>query len=300
MHSLVTCFLLAILATQAAAFSVLPASSVSPAFRPAASLLRQTRAVSAHAVGLRAGRQLHQRQQGVINMSGGQGSCTAVLVYIQCKPGTEDAFKTASLANAQASVQEEGIARFDCIQNQEDPSKFVLVEVYKSGDAPAAHKDTAHYATWRDAVADMMAVPRSAKKYSNIFPAESAGWDVPAALGSGAAESGKDELLAVHVFVSVKPGTEDAFKAASLDNAQNSVKEPGVARFDVLQNVEDTTKFLLVEVYSNADAPAAHKETAHYAQWRDTVADMMAEPRSALKYSSCFPFEDANWRMSKL
>jgi quinol monooxygenase YgiN len=107
---------------------------------------------------------------------------------------------------------------------QEDPTKFVLVEVYKDQAAPAKHKETAHYAAWRDAVADMMAVPRSATKYSNIFPAESSGWDVPAALASGAAESGKDDLLAVHVFVSVKPGTEDAFKAASLDNAQNSVQ----------------------------------------------------------------------------
>jgi hypothetical protein len=109
-------------------------------------------------------------------------------------------------------------------QKQEDPTKFVLVEVYKDAAAPVKHKDTAHYAAWRDAVADMMAVPRSASKYSNIFPAESSGWDVPAALAAGTAESGKDELLAVHVFVSVKPGTEDAFKTASLDNAQNSVQ----------------------------------------------------------------------------
>lgn len=107
---------------------------------------------------------------------------------------------------------------------QEDPTKFVLVEVYKDEAAPAKHKETAHYAAWRDAVADMMAVPRSATKYCNIFPAESSGWDVPAALAAGSTESGKDDLLAVHVFVSVKPGTEDAFKAASLDNAQNSVQ----------------------------------------------------------------------------
>ena len=100
----------------------------------------------------------------------------------------------------------------------------MLVEVYKDEAAPAKHKETAHYAAWRDAVADMMAVPRSASKYCNVFPAESSGWDVPAALAAGSTESGKDDLLAVHVFVSVKPGTEDAFKAASLDNAQNSVQ----------------------------------------------------------------------------
>lgn len=144
----------------------------------------------------------------------------------------------------------------------------------------------------------MMAVPRTAAKYSNVFPVEPAGWDVPSALATGAVETNTDELLAVHVFVSVKPGTEEAFKTASLDNARASVEEPGVARFDVLQNLEHPTKFLLVEVYSNTNAPAEHKNTAHYARWRDTVADMMAEPRSALKYSNCFPFQDANWRMS--
>lgn len=78
----------------------------------------------------------------------------------------------------------------------------------------------------------------------------------------------------VHVFVSVKPGTEGAFLAASLDNARASSMESGIARFDVIQQEDDPTKFVLVEVYKSADAPAAHKDTAHYLEWRDTVADM--------------------------
>jgi quinol monooxygenase YgiN len=101
-------------------------------------------------------------------------------------------------------------------------------------------------------------------------------------------------MLIVHVFVHVKPEFVDAFKAATIENAGNSVQEPGIARFDVLQQADDPTRFVLVEVYRTADAPAAHKATAHYARWRDAVADMMAEPRSSIKYGNVFPNE-AGW-----
>lgn len=101
-------------------------------------------------------------------------------------------------------------------------------------------------------------------------------------------------MLVVHVQVRVKPEFVDAFKAATLANASASVREPGIARFDVVQQNDDPTRFMLVEVYRNAAAPAAHKETAHYAAWRDAVAPMMAEPRSSVKYSNVFP-EDSGW-----
>jgi (4S)-4-hydroxy-5-phosphonooxypentane-2,3-dione isomerase len=103
-------------------------------------------------------------------------------------------------------------------------------------------------------------------------------------------------FFTVHVFVKVKPGTEQAFKEASLANARNSAQEPGVARFDVLQDQDNASCFVLVEVYRNADvAPAAHKETEHYKTWRDTVADMMAEPRSARKFHNLFPSTTIGW-----
>jgi quinol monooxygenase YgiN len=98
-------------------------------------------------------------------------------------------------------------------------------------------------------------------------------------------------MLIVHVFVKVKPQKIAAFKAASIQNAHESVKEPGVARFDVIQQKDDPTRFVLVEVYRTSDDPARHKETAHYQKWRDTVADMMAEPRNAIKYTNIFPDE---------
>lgn len=100
-------------------------------------------------------------------------------------------------------------------------------------------------------------------------------------------------MLFVHVQVRVKPEAIEAFKAATLANARASVQEPGIARFDVVQQADDPTRFVLVEAYRDAAAPAAHKETAHYATWRDTVAPMMAEPRSSVKYANVFPADSA-------
>jgi len=103
-------------------------------------------------------------------------------------------------------------------------------------------------------------------------------------------------MLVVHVHVHVKADQVEAFRAASLENARNSVQEPGVARFDVIQQIDDPTRFVLVEVYRTTDDPAKHKETVHYQRWRDTVADMMAEPRSAVKFANVFP-DEAGWDM---
>jgi autoinducer 2-degrading protein len=102
-------------------------------------------------------------------------------------------------------------------------------------------------------------------------------------------------MLIVHVFVHVTPESVDAFRAATVENARNSVKEPGVVRFDVIQQDDDPTQFVLVEVYRTDDDPARHKETAHYATWRDTVEPMMAEPRRSVKYHAIVPDAVAEW-----
>lgn len=101
-------------------------------------------------------------------------------------------------------------------------------------------------------------------------------------------------MFIVHVFTHVKPDQVEAFKAATAENARNSVQETGIARFDVIQQQDDPTRFILVEVYRTPDDPARHKETAHYQKWRDTVADMMAEPRTSIKYTNIFP-DDQGW-----
>jgi quinol monooxygenase YgiN len=96
-------------------------------------------------------------------------------------------------------------------------------------------------------------------------------------------------MLIVHVHVHVTPESVEEFRQATIENARASVQEPGIARFDVMQLEDDATRFVLTEVYRTPEAPAAHRETAHYAKWRDTVAPMMAEPRQRAQYKAVFP-----------
>lgn len=102
-------------------------------------------------------------------------------------------------------------------------------------------------------------------------------------------------MYIVHVHCHVKPEYVDAFREACIDNASHSVQEPGVARFDVLQQADDPTRFTLVEVYYTRDDPAHHRETAHYKRWAEAANPMMAEPRSKVIYDNVFPGEDG-WR----
>jgi len=101
-------------------------------------------------------------------------------------------------------------------------------------------------------------------------------------------------MLIVHVHVQVKADQVEAFRSATLENARHSIKEPGIARFDVIQQQDDPTRFVLVEVYRTTEDPARHKETPHYQKWRDTVADMMAQPRTSIKHANIFP-DDRGW-----
>jgi (4S)-4-hydroxy-5-phosphonooxypentane-2,3-dione isomerase len=101
-------------------------------------------------------------------------------------------------------------------------------------------------------------------------------------------------MLIVHVHVRVKPERVEDFKQATIVNAASSVKEPGVARFDVIQDAADPTRFVLVEVYRSAEAPARHRETAHYQAWAAAAGDMLAEPRTRVTYSNVFP-PDQGW-----
>lgn len=101
-------------------------------------------------------------------------------------------------------------------------------------------------------------------------------------------------MLIVQVHVQVLPDLVEEFRQATLRNAQESVREPGIARFDVLQRMDDSSHFLLTEVYRSEEAPAAHKQTAHYQAWQKTVEPMMAEPRHSVRYSNVFP-GDNGW-----
>ena len=101
-------------------------------------------------------------------------------------------------------------------------------------------------------------------------------------------------MFVAHVHVHVKPEFVEPFRQATLDNARLSLQEPGIARFDVIQQLDHPNRFVLVEVYRTPEDPGKHKETAHYQTWRDAVADMMAEPRSSVKYHNVFP-DDLGW-----
>lgn len=101
-------------------------------------------------------------------------------------------------------------------------------------------------------------------------------------------------MVIMHVHVHIKPDRVEEFKQATIMNASNSVKEPGIARFDVIQSVEDPTRFVLTEVYRQEEAMAAHKNTAHYHAWLEKVGDMFAEPRTRTLYKNIFP-EDQGW-----
>lgn len=102
-------------------------------------------------------------------------------------------------------------------------------------------------------------------------------------------------MLIVHVHVHVKNDFIESFKQASIENARNSLNEPGIARFDLVQSNDDPARFVLNEVYRTAEAAAVHKETAHYKKWRDEVEEMMAEPRFSQKFTNLFPLEDNAW-----
>ena len=105
-------------------------------------------------------------------------------------------------------------------------------------------------------------------------------------------------MIIVHVFVHVTPNSVADFITSTLANARNSVAEPGVVRFDLVQQDDDPTRFLLIEIYRTAADPVSHKQTAHYATWRDIVAPMMAEPRTSVKYHALFP-EPGEWERAR-
>ena len=101
-------------------------------------------------------------------------------------------------------------------------------------------------------------------------------------------------MLIVVVHIHVKPDCIEAFKAATIDNASHSLKEPGIARFDFIQQADEPSRFLLIEAYRDAEAPAAHKKTDHYDRWREAVESMMAQPRFSVKYENVHP-DEAGW-----
>lgn len=238
--------------------------------------------------------------------TGGRGECATArrasereayiaVVDVNVTQGGEEAFLTASLANARESVKEEDNCRFDILQSQENPLLFTLVEIYGSEEGPVGHKGTDHYLSWRDAVADLMASPRQASQWDTVFPSASSGYRPDVIL----LEREESVYLDItHTDVDVKPGREDDFAEATIRCIKDTLKmEDSNYRFDLLRNVDDPTKFLMIQVYRKPEFTERHRRTDHFARWRDTVADMMATPRKFKKYVNHFPNLPAGWKV---
>ena len=99
-------------------------------------------------------------------------------------------------------------------------------------------------------------------------------------------------MLIVHVHIQVKLELIEEFILATKENAQKSRNEPGIARFDFIQQIDDPSRFLLIEVYRTIEDPKKHKETTHYKKWRDTVEEMMEIPRNSIKFNNIDPGDD--------
>ena len=254
------------------------------------------------------------RKFSALNMSTGSKQL-AVHVIGSLTPGSAEKFHLETLENAKNSILEKNVSRFDYLKriDSEESDDFLLIEVYRQDDAPAAHKETSHYNKWRDAVADSMAVPRAATKFRTLFPpfdhwltspeasksspedmAKSMPWTVKEPFVSSGVKSDdlsspESGMLAVMVDIQCNPEDISEFIEATLQNCHNSVKEGGVSRFDFLQDEADEGHFMLVEVYNDKDAPVAHKASKHYANWAAKCNPMMARPRQASKYVTMFP-----------
>ena len=203
------------------------------------------------------------------------------VVYVHVKPEHVADFIESIRVNHEHSVLEPGNLRFDILQSVDDPTRFVAYEAYRDEASAKAHKETAHYLAWRDKAADWMAEPRVGVRYDGLFPV------VP-----GEVRRRQRVVFVGLVYIHVKPDHVTDFVNSMRANYEGSVLEPGNVRFDVLQSVDDPTRFVTYMAYRDVALVEAHRETAHYLVWRDEIADWMAEPRVVVGYDGLFPSVD--------
>ena len=207
-------------------------------------------------------------------------SMDVTLVAVSVIDGAGAKFEEASVSNASNSLKEQDNLRFDALRNVDDPSSYVLVEVYGSEEGPLDHKKSKHYNDWRENVADIMAEPRVGTKYRAVWPTSAADWKAEPGSLRG------EDVQITHVHIDCLPDRIDAFKDRCIDNASNSMKEPENIRFDCLQSIEDPCKFVMIEIYRTSQGPIDHKKTKHYNEWRENCDPMMATPRFKRNYVS--------------
>mmetsp|Transcript_46966 Transcript_46966/g.102158 ORF Transcript_46966/g.102158 Transcript_46966/m.102158 type:complete len:307 (+) Transcript_46966:62-982(+) len=226
----------------------------------------------------------------------GERAAHIAVVDVHVKAGMKKAFIDASLENARGSVREQTNRRFDVLQNQDDSSRFVLVEIYPTAQGPLDHKETEHYLTWRETVADMMASPRQASQFDTVFPSKSSSF------GHGTLfleRDGADPLEILHTRLDVRPNEVEKFLTYATGLAKYSILEEGCLRFDVLRNVERTNEFMLIEAYRNPDAVREHLYARHYQIWSKALPTMLSKERTEKRYVNHFPTVPAAWAVDR-
>jgi autoinducer 2-degrading protein len=206
------------------------------------------------------------------------------VVHIHVEPEHVADFLGAIRRNHENSIREPGNLRFDILRSVDDPACFVTYMAYRDEASAKTHTTTPHLLAFREEVADWMVVPRQNVLYDGLFPAD--GQD-PGTSEPEPARGGPMFVTLVHVHV--KPEHISDFIESIRPNHEGSVREPGNLRFDILQSVDDPTRFVAYEAYVDEASAWAHKETPHYLRWRDQVAGWMAEPLQGVRYEGLFP-----------
>jgi (4S)-4-hydroxy-5-phosphonooxypentane-2,3-dione isomerase len=205
------------------------------------------------------------------------------LVHIHVKPDNVSDFVEAIRVNHEHSIREPGNVRFDSLHSVDDPARFLTYMAYRDETSAKAHTSTAHLLAFREQTAGWMVVPRENVRYTGLYPLD----PEPGRGGLTAARTGP--MFVTMVYVHVKPDHVGDFIDAIRPNHEGSVREPGNLRFDILQSIDDPTRFVAYEAYVDEAAARAHKETPHYLAWRDKAAPWMAEPRQGVRYDGIFP-----------
>lgn len=221
----------------------------------------------------------------------GQGA-HIVVVDVDVRNKNRSEFIAATIEKARESVKEEWNARFDVRQCVEEPTRFVVKEVYEEANGPADHRASQHTAIWRDVVRDMMATPRKSTHYKSIFPERASAYSPSTVVLE---RDNPNSLNITHVYASVKPGKEDTFIQATLLNAEATMTEPEAMRYDFLQNIEKPNKFLIIEVFRSDQAAKLHVRKPHNVLWRREVLSLLEMPRRIRRFKTIFPSVPAAW-----
>jgi len=222
----------------------------------------------------------------------GQRAAHIAVVNVDVTPGGEEQFIEASMDNARKSIREESNQRFDILRSVDDPTKFTLIEIYRKETGPVDHKSTAHYLTWRETVADLMATPRSASQWDTIYPQFASGFQPEALI----LERFPPDVFGIeHEYVTLGEVAWEPFKELSLGYAKFSMREDKSMRVDVLKGLgEDSDKILIIRVFRSIRALEDHKKVTTYLGWK-VGRDKMSINHEIKRYENIFPSLAKGW-----